>query len=164
MAGILLCLPSLLQLTGRSEQFSSTLLSYLICLTPTFFVEAIYLPLSTMLVVQNLSVPILYHNVAACTVHLAMNFVLVRRCHLGLVGAAAATLAAYMTTVLLLGGYVVVSGQGPKVFGCSPSWAAVVAMCPFVRIGYSSTATHTIELLSYTMLVALVGFLPNADV
>lgn len=125
LLGLVMLLPSALQLIGRSPGFCVELRSYLLPLLPTVVAVAQQQIMQNMLMALEASMPILIVNSIALGLHAGFNYLLLRVLGVGLIGAAVASSLTNLSVLLLLGVGAKLWGLGPTIWGVGPTRAAL---------------------------------------
>ncbi|GMH21813.1 hypothetical protein Nepgr_023656 [Nepenthes gracilis] len=146
---------------GQDREVTAMAATYCIYCLPDLLTNTLLQPLRVYLRSQRVTKPMMYCSLIAVAFHVPLNYVLVVAMGLGVPGVAVASVVTNINMVVLMAGYVYVSGR------CNMRWTVVVgggdggAVMELLKLAVPSCLGICLEWWWYEIVTVLAGYLPN---
>lgn len=145
---------------GQDREITAMAATYCIYSLPDLLTNTFLQPLRVFLRSQGVTKPMMYCSLVAVIFHIPLNMILVRVMGLGVKGVAMASVLTNLNMVVLMAGYVYVSGT------CEVKWTAGIGgVCggvgPLLKLAVPSCLGICLEWWWYEIVTVLAGYLPN---
>ncbi|KAF8404204.1 hypothetical protein HHK36_009087 [Tetracentron sinense] len=145
---------------GQDREITAMAATYCIYSLPDLLTNTLLQPLRVYLRSQGVTKPMMYCSLVAVIFHVPLNFLFVVVMKMGVPGVAIASVLTNMNMVVLMGGYVYVSGV------CELKWTAGVGVVcggvgPLLKLAVPSCLGICLEWWWYEIMTVLAGYLPN---
>ncbi|XP_059638719.1 protein DETOXIFICATION 33-like [Cornus florida] len=152
----------LLQLLGQNKHISQLAGKYAVWVIPQLFAYSINSPVQKFLQAQSKVWVMTIISLVALGIQVFLNWVLVTKFGLGMIGAAIAGNLTWWLLVLVQIVYVV-SGYFSEAW-TGLSLSAFQSLAGFVKLSLSSAVMLCLELWYYTIVILMVGWLKNPEI
>ncbi|KAK9270010.1 hypothetical protein L1049_025583 [Liquidambar formosana] len=143
---------------GQDRDITAMAATYCIYSLPDLLTNTFMQPLRVFLRSQQVTKPMMYCTLVAVTFHVPLNVVLVRVMGLGVPGVAMASVLTNLNMVVLMAGYVYVSGAG-EVRWRSGIGEVCGGLGPLMKLAVPSCLGICLEWWWYEIVTVLAGYL-----
>ncbi|XP_010247682.1 PREDICTED: protein DETOXIFICATION 54-like [Nelumbo nucifera] len=153
-------LEAIMVFMGQDREITAMAATYCLYSLPDLITNTFLQPLRVYLRSQGVTKPMMYCSLIAVLFHVPLNIVLVVVMKLGVPGVAMASVLTNMNMLLLITGYVYVTGV------CETRWTAGIGVVcgglgPLLRLAVPSCLGICLEWWWYEIMTVLSGYLPN---
>ncbi|RZC54320.1 hypothetical protein C5167_013179 [Papaver somniferum] len=156
-------LQSIMIFLGQDASITSMAATYCLYSLPDLLTNTLLQPLRVYLRSQGITKPMMYCSVLAVLFHVPLNMLLVMVMKLGVPGVAMASVLTNLNMVILMSGYIYVSGR------CKLKWTfgvknVISGLGPLLRLAIPSCLGICLEWWWYEIMIVLAGYLPNPTI
>ncbi|KAG8483663.1 hypothetical protein CXB51_023331 [Gossypium anomalum] len=153
-------LDNIMVFMGQDKDITAMAATYCMYSLPDLLTNTLLQPLRVYLRSQRVTKPMMWCSLVAVMFHLPLNYVLVMVMGLGVPGVAMASVVTNMNMVVLMVGYVWVSGR------CEMRWTAGIGgvcggVVPLLRLAVPSCLGICLEWWWYEIVTLMAGYLSN---
>ncbi|KAB2012997.1 hypothetical protein ES319_D09G127900v1 [Gossypium barbadense] len=153
-------LDNIMMFMGQDKDITAMAATYCMYSLPDLLTNTLLQPLRVYLRSQRVTKPMMWCSLVAVMFHLPLNYVLVMIMGLGVPGVAMASVVTNMNMVVLMVGYVRVSGR------CEMRWTAGIGgvcggVVPLLRLAVPSCLGICLEWWWYEIVTLMAGYLSN---
>ncbi|OMP11044.1 Multi antimicrobial extrusion protein, partial [Corchorus capsularis] len=153
-------LESIMVFMGQDKDITAMAATYCMYSLPDLLTNTLLQPLRVFLRSQRVTKPMMWCSLVAVMFHVPLNYVVVMVMGLGVPGVAMASVVTNMNMVVLMVGYVWVSGRWEM------RWTAGIGrvcggVVPLLRLAVPSCLGICLEWWWYEIVTVMAGYLPN---
>ncbi|XP_010548775.1 PREDICTED: protein DETOXIFICATION 48-like [Tarenaya hassleriana] len=145
---------------GQDEDISSVSQTFLLFAIPDLFFLSLLHPLRIYLRTQSITLPVTYSTAVSVLLHIPLNFLLVTKLEMGIVGVAIAMVLTNLNLVILLSSFVYFTGVHrdtwvPLSADCLKGWSSLLSLA------IPTCVSVCLEWWWYEFMIMLCGLLAN---
>ncbi|XP_010553670.1 PREDICTED: protein DETOXIFICATION 48-like [Tarenaya hassleriana] len=145
---------------GQDEEISSVAQTFLLFAIPDLFFLSLLHPLRIYLRTQSITLPVTYSTAVSILLHIPLNFLLVTKFEMGIVGVAIAMVLTNLNLVVLLSSFVYFTGVHrdtwvPLSVDCLKGWSSLLSLA------IPTCVSVCLEWWWYEFMIMMCGLLAN---